>query len=296
MSLNCRTLLFVCLCSVGCSAAHQSMSQRSENQIERGQPRPVLDGAGWVIGIPQKIVLWNSRVDNHKISEETEERIAAYLAANHESDVKVRLNQYAPMDEWRRLHENKRMGAGWRYTLGTFATLGYTVLPGRVFGGDWYNPYTNTVHVYSDVPSIAMSEAAYAVDVHWRKYPGTYAASQELPGLNLWHETLATRNVIDYLSRKDSPEQVAEAYNVLYPRYGLSAGSGVGSYFSGASFVFEGTGVLIGHGLGRHRSHELLANVAETPTAIRANGSDDNSGDLAVRSENSPVIQCSHPK
>ena len=45
-------------------------------QIERGQPRPTLDGIGWVFGIPSKIVLWDRRVDNHSLSPETEAAIA----------------------------------------------------------------------------------------------------------------------------------------------------------------------------------------------------------------------------
>ena len=56
---------------------------------------------GWIFGIPSKIILWNSRIDNHDISPETEAAIAEYMAANELWDVKVRLNQYAPLDEWR---------------------------------------------------------------------------------------------------------------------------------------------------------------------------------------------------
>src|SRR5438445_8892434 len=87
--------------------------------IERGQSRPVLDGVGWVFGIPSKIVLWDRRVDNHSVSLETEAAIAEYLAINDLTSVKVRLNQYAPGDEWRRLVANSAVGPGWRYTLGT---------------------------------------------------------------------------------------------------------------------------------------------------------------------------------
>ena len=78
----------------------------TDEQIDRGQPRRLLDGAGWALGIPSKIILWDRRVDNHSISPETEMAIAEYLAANDLTSVKVRLNQYAPGDEWRRLVAN----------------------------------------------------------------------------------------------------------------------------------------------------------------------------------------------
>src|SRR5262249_23131903 len=78
----------------------------TETQIERGQPRPVLDGVGWVIGIPNKIVLWNRKIDNHNISLETEQAIADYLTKNELTTVKVRLNQYAPGSDWHRLVAN----------------------------------------------------------------------------------------------------------------------------------------------------------------------------------------------
>ena len=49
---------------------------------------------------------------------------------------------------WRRLVANKSVGWGWRYTLGTTLWLGETVFPGRLIGGDHYNPFTNTVNRY----------------------------------------------------------------------------------------------------------------------------------------------------
>ena len=84
----------------------------SDVQIVRGQPYPLLDGAGRVLGIPDQLLLWNRRVNNHDISPRTEELAACYLAENNLPGVLVRVNQYAPLDEWRRLVKNKRVGAG----------------------------------------------------------------------------------------------------------------------------------------------------------------------------------------
>ncbi|HLC16800.1 MAG TPA: hypothetical protein VJL89_11315 [Thermodesulfovibrionia bacterium] len=112
-----------------------------------------------------KFFLWNWKVDNHNISYDTEEKLRQYLADNDLNNVKVRLNQYNPGDEWSRLHRNKAVSAGWRYTLGAITVLGYTLLPGRLFGGDNYNPFTNTISVYSDLKPVVIHEAGHAKDM-----------------------------------------------------------------------------------------------------------------------------------
>jgi hypothetical protein len=199
------------------------------DQIERGKPRPVLDGIGWVVGIPSKIILWDHRVDNHSVSPETEVALSKYLDDNELQDVKVRVNQYAPGDEWRRLVANKSVGAGWRYTLGTLAWAGYTVFPGRVFGGDNYNPFTNTISVYSDAPALVLHEGGHAKDFSGRRLPGTYAAIYVMvPFAPLYHEAVATSDALRYLRTEGTAEDEQEAYRLLYPAYGTYVGGAFG--------------------------------------------------------------------
>ena len=108
--------------------------------------------------------------------------VATYAKVNELDGLCVRVNQYAPVDEWKRLTKNDRISPGWRYTVGALSLVGYTLLPGRIIGVDNYNPYTNSVYVYSDVPALAMEAAAYAKDVKHRDLPGTYAAVNALFG------------------------------------------------------------------------------------------------------------------
>ena len=239
----------------------------SDIMVERGKDRPIIDGVGWVVGIPDKIVLWNRRVNNHDISPETEEQLKQYMAQKGLSDTKVRLNQYAPGDEWRRLVHNDHVAPGWRYTFGVLNTLGYTLFPGRIFGGDSYNPYTNSVYVYSDLPSLAQIPAAYAKDVNTRKYPGTYVFTQNFAGFNMIHETVNTTDVLAYTQSNGSTEDMREAHDVLSPRYGLALGNAAGGFVTikGASGAIQLVGLLGGHAVGRYRSSLIPGGDSASP-------------------------------
>ena len=180
------------------TSPHEFKMPEGQTQIERGRPNGFLDASDWFTpnSLFAKLILWNWKVDRHYISPETEAAIVTYLEKNNMPDVKVRLNQYRPGGEWNRLFRNRSVGAGWRYTLGILSCVGYTVLPGRFFGGDNYNPYTNTINLYSDVPAIALHEAGHAKDTADKKWRGTYAAIYALPFVPLWHEAEATGDAI----------------------------------------------------------------------------------------------------
>jgi hypothetical protein len=65
-----------------------------EPQIERGKPRPIIDGFGWVWGIPSKLILWNWKSEDHRIGVETEQILGEYLADNGRNDVRLRREAY----------------------------------------------------------------------------------------------------------------------------------------------------------------------------------------------------------
>jgi len=232
------------------------LNREHEPQFERGKPRPVIDGIGWVTGIPSKLVLWNRRAENHRITPHTEEIMAEYLAVNGLDDVKVRLNQYRPIDDWRRLTRNTSVAWPWRYTFGAVSVLGETIVPGRLLGGDHYNPYTGTIHLYSDLPSIALHESAHAKDFSRRTYPGTYAAIYGLPGAPLWHERIATNDVLAYVDYQNDIPLRREAYEVLYPAYGTYVGSTLGKVLPIASTPLYVGSVIGGHINGRFRAED----------------------------------------
>lgn len=287
--LPCVVAMAACL-AAGCASAPyrfgtvredarpQGLRSESGPQIVRGTPHAVLDGVGWVFGIPDKILLWNVRMENHKISPETEEAVAEYLAKNDLDHVKVRLNQYDPADNWRRLVANKSVGWGWKYSLGTLSWLGETIIPGRIFGGDHYNPFTETIHLYSDVPAVAVHEGGHAKDFATRYYKGTYAAGYLLPITPLWYEAVATNDAVSYFRAEGRLEDELEAYRVLYPAYGTYVGNAAGNLAPGGGTPLYLLGVAGGHVAGRLQARRVQIEhetSSETVIGRRADDTDD---------------------
>ncbi|MCA9135886.1 MAG: hypothetical protein KDB00_03985 [Planctomycetales bacterium] len=218
-------------------------------QVEIGRPNKWIDGIGNVISIPSKLLLWDRRIDRHKISEGTLLTLTDYLEYNNLAHVKVRANQYAPIDEWKRLRKNTSVAAPIRYTLGTLSVAGDALLPGRLFGGDHFNPYTQTIHLYSDVPAIALHEAGHAKDFSRREYQGLYSIAYAV--VPIWHETLATEDAFSYLEKTGDEDQIAEANRILYPAYGTYVGSALGNLAPAASMPIYLGSVALGHANGR---------------------------------------------
>ncbi len=232
-----------------------------EAQIVRGRPNRVLDASDWIwpgswLG---KLILWDRRVDNHNIGKETKEIMRHYLDVNDLGHVKVRLNAYHVRDEWRRLRANRSVGAGWRYTLGVLGWLQYTIMPGRFFGGDHYNPYSNTINLYSDIPAIAVHEGGHAKDFADRKWKGTYAAAYTIPFVNLYHEALASNDALGYLRAEQSPELQHEGYRIMHPAYGTYLGGNFALLFPAYNLPITLGTVGGGHLTGRIRSNQLKA-------------------------------------
>ncbi len=229
--------------------------------VDYGAPNKTLDRIGWVVGLPSRIFPLHAGVNNHRVSDETREKVTCYLRMNDLTDVRVRINQYDPKGEWQRLRSNRRIAAGWRYTGGVLCHLHYTLFPSRIVGGDWYNPYTNSLYINSDVQALVLHEAAYAKDIHSRRHPGTYAAINHIPLIWMWRQTVCVNDILSYAQEADDWEVEEQTYHVVYPLIGAHAGMSISPL---APFGFEPLlglgGALIGHATGRtvaaHRATE----------------------------------------
>ena len=205
--------------------------------IARGKAIEVIDLLGNILSIPSKILLFSRKVDSHMISSGTEAYILEFLMYHNLYDVKVRLNQYAPYDEIRRISQKNKMNILIRLYVWAFSMIAYVLNPGRLFGGDYYNPATNSVNVFSNHVGIALHELGHALDFSKRKYPGLYQLIRFIPFVALYHEYKASQYAIQFLKRKKHHEEEISAYRVLYPAYS--------TYVFGAIFEILPTPLMI---------------------------------------------------
>lgn len=228
----------------------------SDEQVVTGRPHRILDASGWIwpSSLLAKLLIWDKDIDSHRISDETVAATVQYLEKNDLDNVLVLVNAYAPGLQWSRLFNNREVGAGWRYTIGIFNVLGYTFMPGRITGGDHYNPYTNTISLFSDEIGVALHEAAHAKDFNRRKYKGLHAALYNLPLAPLYYEAVATRDALSYLQAECQPDELRDTYRLLHPAYGTYLGVAAFSGTPGA-YLMAIPGHISG-AVGAHRSRD----------------------------------------
>jgi hypothetical protein len=78
-----------------------------------------------------------------------------------------------------------------------------------------------------------------------------------LPLVPLYHEAVASSDVIAYLESHGTAEQQAEAVEILYPAYGTYVGSAFGQVVPAASLPLYYGSVIAGHAAGRIQSSQL---------------------------------------
>ena len=248
------SLLAASLTSQGCATTVPYTGVGPHPQIERGAPNPIIDFLGNFLALPSKLFLLSWKFDQHYISPETEDKLVHYLDQRKQNpvltNVKFRLNQYRPIQDLSRLIHNRHMAWPYRLLLGLPITLIIDVLlPGRLLPwGDYYNPYTNTAHLYSDHPAIMLHEAGHAYDFGKKKFKGTYAILRLIPFVDLYQEYKATDQAFDYLIEIQDRETEVRAIKILYPAYA--------TYIAGYLGYFGGLAVFFSHIYAQHEADE----------------------------------------
>lgn len=196
-----------------------SESSFRQGNIQRGRPMFIFDAIGNILSIFPKIIFLNWRMNNHRISGETEDYMKRFIERHGLEDVTVRLNQYAPIEELLSLEKNKSVSPLLRYPFGGLFMFSYTFTPMRLVGGDCYNPYANTVHIFSDHIGIALHELGHALDFKRRRFPGLYSLLRFIPVVTLYQEYKATKYALDFLREGEDKENEVAAYRILFPAY-----------------------------------------------------------------------------
>lgn len=232
----CLLLTIAWLLTAGCARGPYQFGQfagerPAEVHFEYGEPHEKLDKLEHIVGWPRRVLPFVKKDPPPGVSDETADKLRTYLERNQLTDVRVSVRDYQPREQWRRLKDNRDIAGVWRYTVGAMTIVQYTVLPGRVFSRNEYNPFTNTLYINSDEPARVLHEAAYAKDIHGRTHRGTYAAAGSVPGLSLWRQVRGVNDVVLYTQTHGDWDTEQKAYQEIYPHIGSQGMSAAVSPF-----------------------------------------------------------------
>lgn len=235
--------------------------------VDRGEPHPHLDRMRDVVQFPRKLFRFG-RPDSRPTTDEVEQTVVTYLEKNDLTDVAVEVGEYEPSRQWQRLRENQRVGPLWKYSVGSLTIVGYSLLPGRVFGIDCYNPFTDTLCINSRNPPKALFEAARAKALRSEQFVGSSVVLSSLPVIRSVADIRQSSDVLSYLRAEEQWELETAAYPELYAGIGKEA-IGLAGWFIpfdlGPGLGFGGR--LLGNATGRvvanQRNQEIQVILAE---------------------------------
>jgi hypothetical protein len=192
-----------------------------------GGEHPNIDRLEKVVQYPRKLFRkwFPSKEPFEQMPIEEQRQIAVAVASNYLDNnglkgVFIDIREYDPGQQWQRLVDNNRVSPVWKYTLGSAYHLGYIILPGRAFGYDRYNPFTNTLSINSVRPSNTLFTAGYVKKIYGQRYPGTYVAANLLPIMPLVRDTSIANDVLTYSHVQQEWRLKRELYPLVYGRLG----------------------------------------------------------------------------
>ncbi len=287
LGLLCAQLTLVWSCAAGpyhygknrdSSNAAVNGSATGQVAFKYGKPQKTLDRMSDIVSWPRRVFRPDTP-DKRTITSETTDKLREYLSKNDLMDVEVTVRDYDPGEQWSRLRDNRIVPGLSRYTLGVFSMLNYALIPGRVFGRNEYNPYTNTLYVNSEAPALVVHEAAFAKNLRARPWPGVYAVASSLPFLSALHEIDSAREVVAYARAEEDWALEQESYREIYPRVGSEATGGMAAlvpvWWGGPVLGLAGSamGSVAGRTVLARRQHErdqaLDARVTREVTGVQ---------------------------
>jgi hypothetical protein len=214
------------------------------NVIVVGGDHPNIDAMERTVQYPRKVFKkWfpSKDADEQLAREERQMKVVQsasdYLDDNGLMGVNIDVREYNPKVQWSRLKSNTRIAPLWKYTGGTLAYVGYCILPGRAFGFDHYNSFTNTLSINSLSPPSAVFQAGYVKKIYDQRYPGTYIAMNWLPIAPLIRDASVSSDVLSYARARQDWKLEKDLYPQLYGRLGGGFVSSVASVIPGGSVI-----------------------------------------------------------
>jgi hypothetical protein len=215
---------------------------QTPNLITVGGNHPRIDSIERTVQYPAKVFRkWfpssKPTEDPDSLRLQAVQSATDYLDDNGLKGVYIDVREYNPREQWNRLQNNRSISPFWKYTGGTLNHIGYCVLPGRAFGRDSYNGFTNTLSINSIAPAQSLLEAGYVKKLYDQRYPGTYLTANWLPILPLFQDASVASDVLTYARIKQQWPLEKELLPQVYAQLGGDAVSQATSLIPGVAYM-----------------------------------------------------------
>lgn len=228
-------VILIMMALVGCS----SMSTKDTARTEAKTPAPRLLSSDILNAeeIPAKKTMvqhirsyfpWNKATE--PLSPTTIRIMNDYLEDNELEALNIEFQTESPKEDWHRLEANAAINPLLKYSLGSAYWLGNSMMNLSVWGKNYYDPYSNTLHINSNNPIEIIAEMSYAKIIQKQNYPGLYALGSKLPLVAIWAQKQKTNEMIAYAKSKQDWELEKATYRKMYPSM-LNGSSIVGMFF-----------------------------------------------------------------
>lgn len=220
---------------VGCSSMRTNDTARTEakNQPPRMLSSDILNSEE----IPVKKTMverirvsfpWNKA--REPLSPTTIRIMNDFIEDNELESLNIEFQSETPKDDWDRLQANQSINPLLKYSLGSAHWLGYAIIKPSAWGKNYYDPYTNTMHINSNNAIEIMAEMSYAKIIQRQSYPGLYALGSKLPFMAIRAQKQKTDEMIAYAKLKQDWELEKATIRKMYPGM-LNGSSVVGMFF-----------------------------------------------------------------
>ena len=251
-------LVVIMMILVGCS----SMRTKDTARTETKNPAPRLLSSDILneeeIPVNQTVL---DRIRSHfpwnkartPLSPTTIRIMNDYLEDNELEALNIEFQTETPKDDWNRLEANTSINPLLKYSLGSFDWLSNKITKPSFWGRNYYDPYTNTMHINSNNNLEIMAEMSYAKIIQRQSYPGLYALGSKLPFISILVQKQKTNEMIAYAKLKQDWELEKATIRKMYP--GMLNGSSkdigrVAGLFFGPFYLRPAIsvgGVLVGY-------------------------------------------------
>jgi hypothetical protein len=187
-------------------------------RLVKGEDFWLSRGIGWLGSLPIRLFYWDYDVSNG-LDEQRAKQVMATLENDKSiKDITVRLNHTGALEDLGRLFADKKVTERnpelARVLMGLPTSLFYE-LWAELGRGDYYNPLTQTVVLYSNVEAIDAHEIGHFKDFHRFDTDWAYNLVHLIPGGTLYMEGRASLYAKDMLES----DQNNQLYRYLFPAF-----------------------------------------------------------------------------